>query len=363
MGFASIIDQCRAVHFLTALLHKGTIPHALLFSGPEGVGKKTTALAFAMAANCEQYGGSGRKSPEKSAESILTSKFPTESCGKCRSCRKIESGNHPDIIRIQAKGQMIRIAQIRDLRYTLSMKSREARLRFVIIGDAHAMNPEAGNALLKVLEEPPDRTVLILTALQKSDLLPTIVSRCVHLRFKPISAKYLALMLKETDEIDTQDAEILSVLANGSFSRALAFKETHLMQWRRWLIDVMENLSETSIGVQLAFAEKLSQDKDLIHNSLELIKLWMRDLIIVKYDPDRVLNKDMVQRIRCASNKFPEEDILSCISAIQRVQKAIDGNANARLALENMILFIAEKVKSSINEKSRHKIQTGRQDL
>ncbi len=345
MGFASIIDQDRAIHFLRVLLHKGTIPHALLFSGPEGVGKQTTALAFAMAANCEQYGSSDRIVIEHPEASIGSAKFPVESCGSCRSCRKIVSANHPDIIRIQAQGQMIRIAQIRDLRYMLSMKPHEARLRVVIIGDAHTMNPEAGNALLKVLEEPPDRTVLILTALQKSDMLPTINSRCVHLRFKPISAKFLSSLLTETYGVDAPDAQILSVLANGSFSRAVAFKETNLIAWRHWLIDVMENLTEASIGMQLAFAEKLSQNKAFIKHTLELIRLWMRDLIIVKYNPDKVLNQDMLHRIRRTSNKLSEKVIFSCISSIQQVQKAIDNNANIKMALENMILLMAERAK------------------
>ena len=137
-GFGSIIDQKQPIQILTTLIKKGTIPHALLFTGIEGVGKLAAAMTFAMACNCTTQLYNQKKSEDISGP-----------CDQCRSCKKIRSGNHPDIIHIKPSGHYIKIAQIRSLCQTLAMKPYEARLRVVIISDSQAMNPQAGNALLK----------------------------------------------------------------------------------------------------------------------------------------------------------------------------------------------------------------------
>ena len=166
-GFESITDQTRPARILAAFLKKGTIPHALLFTGIEGVGKQTAARMFAMACNCLE---DGRGQPQvNSGKKGLPDNYKiSEPCGLCRSCRKILSNSHPDVIQIKPSGYNIRISQIRDLCGILSLKPYEAKVRVVIISAAQTMNMAAGNALLKILEEPPDRTILILTATEKS---------------------------------------------------------------------------------------------------------------------------------------------------------------------------------------------------
>ena len=167
-GFESVIDQQKPIGILRALLEQSSVAHALLFTGIDGVGKQKTARMFAMAVNCELYRGD------------TTSQISVDSvpCGQCVSCRKITSGNHPDVLHIQPQGNLIRIDQIRALGRTLAMKPYEARYRVVMISDGHRMNPESANALLKMLEEPPEQTLLVLTASETADLLPTVVSRC-----------------------------------------------------------------------------------------------------------------------------------------------------------------------------------------
>ena len=191
-GFDSIIEQERPVRILKTLYRKGTIPHALLFIGQQGVGKRSAAIAFAMICNCI-----GMETPPPSRSNAQTRlRSPVirtdEPCGACPACRKIMSGNHPDVIHVKPTGAIIKIAQVRSLCEALSMKPYEAKMRVVIVTDAHTMNPSAGNALLKMLEEPPDRTILILTAPQRVDLLPTIVSRCQPVRFNPITRRRIA---------------------------------------------------------------------------------------------------------------------------------------------------------------------------
>jgi DNA polymerase-3 subunit delta' len=329
-GFESIIDQHKPIRLLSAFLQKGTTPHALLFTGIEGVGKRMTALTFAMACNC--------MNAKQGTQHQDTASNP---CLRCRSCRKIKSGNHPDIIFIKPSGPFIRINQIRSLCHTLSMKPYEARQRVVILSEAQAMNPEAGNALLKVLEEPPERTLLILTAIQISDLLPTIVSRCQLIRFNPISLKSIAGFLVEKKGIAPDDAMILATLANGSLSKAILMNQADWIKRRNWLIDEIEALPSRSVGPRLAFAERLAKNKDVLADSLEVIKLWLRDLVIYHYDPAKVINRDLVDKIRSAAQRTRVESILSKLDAILSAQKNMSANSNLRLTLEVLTFRLA----------------------
>lgn len=340
--FGSIVGQKKPITFLNVLLHKGAIPNALLFTGPDGVGKRDAAFTFAMAANCLRK-GLGSRGPD--AECVCApgkSAFPMEPCGVCRSCGKFESGNHPDLIRVDPTGQFTRISQIRELRQILSMKPFEARLRLVIIGEASTMNAEAANALLKVLEEPPNRTLLILIAPQKSDLLPTIVSRCLHIRFHPIPGRVLADALARDFSIDETDARVLAAMANGSYSRALALKDADWILHRDWLIDEVIAMDKNQNSTLLAFAEKLAREKQYAVEALEIIKSWFRDLIVAKYRLDGILHADLADRVREMSQQRPENEWVKRIRAVQQAQQAIDSNANPRLVLENLVLGLAE---------------------
>jgi DNA polymerase-3 subunit delta' len=348
----SIIDQEQPIRLLKTILLNMTIPNAFLFTGTDGIGKSSTALAFAMACNCgerEALSTNGYFSDD-----YLSAADP---CGRCRSCRKIQSGNHPDIIRVEPSGPFIRIKQIRDICDTLSLKPYEARLRIVIISDAQAMNPQAANALLKVLEEPPARTVLILITVQASDLLPTIVSRCQHIRFSPIHREQLKTFLVEKHGVNAENAAIFSVIANGSMTKALSMIKKHNQaNWiclRDWLLNIigLEKTGSLSLGpiiILLSFAEKLSKNKEIIQDSLEIIKTYLRDLIIYKYSPEKIINKDLIHKIQYASQKIAVKSLLSKIEAIQTAQKDIRANTNLRLSLEVMMLRLAKVEKFGI---------------
>ncbi len=306
-----------------ALLERESIPHALLFAGMDGVGKRTAALRFAMACNCRSAGG---------AAQTETPSLPL--CGRCDACRKIQAGTHPDVHMTAPAGAAIRIAQVRALCDQLAMKPYEARYRFAIVSDAQALNAEAANALLKVLEEPPDRTVLILTAIQASDLLPTIVSRCQPVRFHPIPRATLADHLERHKGLSPEAAAAAAVLANGSFARAVDADLTEWMPRRRWLIREADALTGAPRIRTLAFAERLAKDKSKLGDALEILKLWFRDLLIWPHDPDRVVNADMADRIGPAARRETPAGLLAKIDAVARAQRDIAGNANPRLALE-----------------------------
>ena len=348
-GFESILGQEQPIRLLNTLLQNETLPHALLFIGIEGVGKQTAAVALAMACNCKAT------EPEHFSERMKTrsdGNIPSDQiktispCGRCKSCRKIESDNHPDIILLKPSGPFIRIGQIRDLCSTLAMKPYEARLRVVIISDAQAMNPSAGNALLKVLEEPPDRTILILTALQTSDLLPTILSRCQHIRFNPVSRKNLESLLMQRHSANPHEAKIIAIMANGSVSKAVSMiSSINRVNWinrRIWLINEVESLPVRSIGLRMAFAEKLSKRKEILAESLEVIKFWFRDLVVCEYHPEKIINRDLEDRIQRASEKMKVASLISKIDDIQSAQKNIQANTNLRLTLEVLIMRLAK---------------------
>jgi DNA polymerase-3 subunit delta' len=345
-GFDSIVDQDRPKQILTTFLEKGTIPHAILFTGIEGVGKQAAALAFAMACNCKGQ-DPGRFEPDNAVSSDRNEyHFSGDPCGKCRSCRKIQSGNHPDIIHIKPSGDYIRIAQIRTLIETLALKPYEARRRVVIISRAQTMNPAAGNALLKMLEEPPDRTILILITEQTADLLPTIVSRCRHIRFNPISRKSLAALLTDQNGVNGQKALLIAGMAKGSLTRAQTMHRTDWIQWRNWLIqasglDQPASLLSRPSGLLLAFAEKLAADKSLLSEALEVMKSWLRDLIVSGYNPAKVINADLTESIQHASKKCSVNSLLYKINAIETAQRDLEANANVRLTLELMMMRLA----------------------
>lgn len=347
-GFGSIWGQDQPIRLLSTLLRNGSIPHALLFIGMEGVGKQDAAMAFAMACNCKSHerGPFGKRPHLRTKDDRADLRhIDAGHCGPCKSCRKIVAGQHPDIIHIAPSGSLIKIGQIRDLCRTLSMMPYEARLRVVVITDAQTMNPAAGNALLKVLEEPPDRTILILTATQTSDLLPTIVSRCQHIRFRPISRKHIEMQLIEAHDMRPDDAEIISIMANGSLSKARSMMRsmprTNWIKRRIWIINEIDAMIDKPMASRLAFAEKLSKEKKLLSDSLEVIKSWFRDLIVCRYHPEKLINYDLKDKILHASTAMRVDSLISHIDDIQSVQKNINANINMRLSLEVLMMRLA----------------------
>jgi len=345
-GFELLIHQEQPIRILTTLLQNGTLPHALLFTGTEGVGKQAAAVALAMACNCQ------RELPEFKAED-RSGQAPVNSsgefnlitmgaCGVCKSCRKIVAGNHPDIIRIQPTGPFIKIDQIRALLQTLAMKPYEAITRVAILSEAQAMNAAASNALLKILEEPPSRSLLVLTATRKSDLLPTIVSRCQHVGFNPIPEEKIAAWLKNTHGLEQQAADILAAMANGSFSRAQMMVKNNWLQRRKWVIEEMAHLSLQPIAHLFALAEKLSKEKEALAQCLEIIKVWFRDLIINQYDAGKIINRDVADKIQNASQKNNLPDLLSKVDAVQNTQNRLAANTNLRLTMESLLIYLAQ---------------------
>ena len=310
------------------------------------MGKQAAAVALAMASNCQkeipEFKAEDRPGQAPVTSSVEFNLLSMDACGVCKSCRKIAAGNHPDIIRIQPIGPFIKIDQIRALLQTLAMKPYEAITRVAILSEAQAMNAAASNALLKILEEPPSRSMLVLTATQKSDLLPTIVSRCQHVGFNPISNEKIAAWLKNKHGLEQQAADILAAMANGSFSKAQMMIKDNWLQRRKWVIEEMNRLSLQPIAHLFALAEKLSREKEALAESLEIIKVWFRDLIINQYDAGKIINRDVADKIETASQKNNLPDLLSKVDAVQKTQNRLAANTNLRLTMESLLISLAQ---------------------
>lgn len=336
----------RPLRILARMAVRGTFPHALLFAGPDGVGKTAAALRTAQALNC----GAG-ENPE--------SRLWEPDC-RCRACRKILSGAHPDLHRIAPDGPLIRIDRIRDLIGQLSMRPNEARTRVAVIEQAGAMNPEAGNALLKLLEEPPDRTILILTARQPSELLPTLVSRCRTLRFAPPPRAQRARVLAERLDLPPEDALALAALEGPPPADR---KEAENRRRRGdWAIAAAAALLEGKgpPGLPLAFAERLAADKAGAAELLEVLTVWLRDALVGRYAAEQRLLPGGNDNPGGPAARLSGPALLHRLSAVETARRRLQTNANARLALEVLALDIAESVHE---ESRRHSVQVGRKSI
>lgn len=351
--FKTLFHQKQVTRQLGCMLRRGCIPHALLFIGNDGTGKQQAAQMVAMACNCQQ--DSDPQAGTAQPEADRPASFSENPCGNCRSCRKIKHDQHPDLLVIRPSRNAIKIAQIRSLLQRLTQKPHEARVRVVLIVDAHCMNPEAANALLKALEEPPRHTILILTTRQTTDLLPTIVSRCQTVRFQPVSRHHLQAVLMEKRNLDADTAAVVATMADGSLERALEMSgatapEDQTANWltqRQWLTtELMDLLCASDANAFLSsrlltVAEKLSADKERLPETFDILMGLLRDLIVYRYDAAKIINKDLTETIRCVSKKHSVVSLLSKMKTVEKARKAIQSNAVVRLSLEIMMMRLA----------------------
>ena len=321
MTLESIVGQPRVMGILTRMLHNHRLAHALLFTGIDGVGRQTTAKALAMALNCLNPTG-------------------VSACAECPSCRKVATGNHPDVIVLKPRGASIKIDQVRSLRKHLRFAPLEGRRRIIIINDGQTMRAEASNALLKILEEPPNNTHIIVTAPETTDLLPTIVSRCQHLAFRPIAPAEIASVLVARQGLDRDTALTLSLLAGGSLGRALAADAEQWITWRQDLLKRVHSISDSTkpTAALFDFAQSLARDKDRLEDALGLIIMWFRDALMCKFAPEKVLNRDFLKEIQTLSEELSVDELLQKMAAAFATQTAILRNVNARLALDVMMM-------------------------
>ncbi len=239
MALDAIRDQDVALRLLRSFMKQSRVPHALLFWGPSGVGKRTAAVEFVKALNCLDR--------------------PGEGCETCLPCRKIAHGNHPDLRTVSPvkKSRIIDVEVIDDVIEMASLRPFESQWRAFILHDAERMRGPAQNHLLKTLEEPLGQAIFILVTEHPQFLLPTIRSRCQQVRFGALRPDTVRELLMARREIDDESARAVAALAQGQMSRALDLVDT---ERRQVMLDVVTRLTagEDPLALSEEFASYIS---------------------------------------------------------------------------------------------------------
>jgi len=231
MPFRDIAGHRRLVGLVARSIRRGTLPPSLILAGPEGVGKRLLAFATAQALNCLNLQTSD-------AGEI-------DACGTCAPCSKIARGVHPDVLLVEpGDSGSIKIDQVRDVIDRAGYRPFEGRRRVVIIDQADALVPQAQNALLKTLEEPPSASLFFLVTARPDALLPTVVSRCPRLRFRPLDADDVAAVLMKQGRSEAE-ARATAATADGSVGHALAASGQDLLDARSVAVRVLAQAAAT----------------------------------------------------------------------------------------------------------------------
>lgn len=312
-----------AVRLLQRHVVTGKVRHAYLFAGPDGVGKRTLALRFAQALCCEAAPEAG------------------DFCATCRACRLIANQRYPDlhVVSSEAPGASLRVDQVRELQRMLALAPYESRWRVALMLRFHESTISASNALLKTLEEPSERVVLLLTARTVEELLPTIVSRCEILRLRSLSNSDLEDALQDRGESDKQ-AELLAAVAAGRPGWALRIgDDPEWLEKREQRLDELVSLLSMTRAERFKRAELLAKDGESLNQVLETWLAWWRDAALASLKTDTPLsNPDRSPDLEQIRSKVGISKILNALKATEQTLEALNHNANPRLAIENLML-------------------------
>ncbi len=283
-----------------------------------------TARSLALVLNCEN------RHPSSAT-----------ACGACASCRALSSGNHPDLIVIEAEKQEIRVAQIRSVCAALEKKAFAARKRLVVFDQVERMNLGAANAALKILEEPPDDTHFVLIAEEVENVLPTIRSRCQQVIFGPLPPRTIELLLQQEHGIDAQTSQRIAAVSSGSMHRALLMAEPKWFLWREWVFDVLEQIDRFQPAERLLFGELLLSRADHLDISLDWMATWYRDALGIRHGSAHLLNVDRRDAIAQAVRHRTTRDLTETLAALTRMRRKKPSRANLKLMMDNLVLTLA----------------------
>ena len=325
-GFSDVLGNDMIKEYFERTLANGQISHAYILTGEAGMGRKTLAKAFAMTLLCEE----NEKDP----------------CGKCHSCRQFLSDNHPDVIYVHHEKESIGVDDIREqINNTVQIKPYSSAYKIYIADEAEKMTVQAQNALLKTLEEPPSYVVIFLLTTRADAFLPTILSRCITLKLKPLYDGIIRDYLMDKLSVDKSEADICTAFARGNLGKAISLASSEeFAAMRRVVLALLKNVRSMDIAEMLEMLKQWKENKLDIEECLDFMQLWYRDVLMFKATQDTAgfIFKDEYRYIREAANKSSFHGIEEILEAIEKAKKRLDANVNFELTMELMLLTIKE---------------------
>lgn len=354
----TFLGNARAVEILKRAIKQDRLPHAMIFSGPAGVGKCTLALLVAQYLNCPSPVPDG---PCDSCSTCKRIRAVTETrgleceslkndafCGNCSACRTMTK-RHPDVRLIEPEKNTISITQVRNLIDEIAFQPVEARYRVVVLDPAEQMSPPAHHSLLKTLEEPPSRTVIILVTTNPHMLLETIRSRARILQFGEISQNQIEQYLVEHEGRTVEEARLAAAMSRGSMAAALDFNSEEYLDMRKQALKFVTlvlkkgNFSEAS-----ALAAQAAKDKQSFQLWIESVTALLRDIYYAGLASERVGQHDLLEKMEELNRTVPHTALLHAIEGIRKLKGQLSYNVNRQIALEALFVDLTRTTGKNI---------------
>jgi DNA polymerase-3 subunit delta' len=333
MPFREIAGHRHLFALMTSAAVRGSLPPSLIFAGPEGVGKRRSAVALAQLLNCE--------APVE--VSYVEGEEPgRDACGVCSSCRRIGRGVHADILVIEPGDTgVIKVDQVREAIDRAAYRPFEGRRRVVIVDEADVVLVEAQNALLKTLEEPPPASTFVLVTSRPDVLLPTVRSRCQRLRFGRLTASEIAVVLIRDHEYSEADAYAAASASDGSVGLALEGGSDEYTEAREAAARLLEGAASSRDPRRLLEGAKVltgggGVDRDELGRRLRALSSLVRDLgaLVSGADDGRLANSDLRPRLARLAASFDGERAVRAFAAIDRALSALERNASPKIVAD-----------------------------
>jgi DNA polymerase-3 subunit delta' len=326
-GFSEIIGHEQIIGHLQNAIRLKKISHAYILDGEEGMGKKLLASTFAQTLQCESQ--------------------ETEPCGECRSCKQALGGNQPDIIRVtHEKPGSIGVEEIRgQLCSDIQVRPYSSPYKIYIVDEAEKMTVQAQNALLKTIEEPPAYGVILLLTTNADALLPTILSRCVTLKLRPVKDSLVRAYLMEKLRIPDYQADVCVAFARGNVGKAQKLAQSeHFADLKDHAIHLVRHIGDMEIYEITEAIRKAADYKADINDYLDLLVLWYRDVLLFKAtrQVDGLVFSEEINDIAAQASKISYEGLESIIEALEKAKVRLKANVNFELTMELLLLTIKE---------------------
>jgi DNA polymerase III subunit delta' len=347
MPLRDVLGHPTTTGLLARALAAGSLPPSLIFAGPDGVGKRRTALAVAQTLNC-----ANPLSPASPPSGSDQAPLACDACGECASCRKIARLTHPDVQVIEPGDTgSIKIDAVREVVRQVGFKPFEARRRVIVFDGAESLLPEAQNALLKTLEEPPPGSVLVLVTAQPGALLPTVRSRCPVVRFGPMPAGEIAAWLMREEGLGEAEARAVAGVAHGSLgnARTLAAEASGAESYRASARRLLEHLARPGDARHRLSATKEivgkgrgsgASERESLSQHLQAMAALIRDvgLLSAHADVSDVVNTDLLPALEALAPAYTTDRALRAFAAVNRAIGALERNASPKTVADWIVL-------------------------